>query len=80
MLPSLTATFTNPDGTIAIEKGVRYEFNIRDEFVAFFRAAFETQQTIHTVDPGELTRVSADEISAIWSVLYHAASHGVTGG
>ncbi|KAL2784099.1 hypothetical protein BJX66DRAFT_344339 [Aspergillus keveii] len=80
MLPSLTATFTDPDGTIATENGVRYEFNTRDEFVAFFRAAFETQQTVHIVGPGELTRLSEDEISAIWGVVYHAASHGVTGG
>ncbi|KIA75372.1 hypothetical protein HK57_00155 [Aspergillus ustus] len=80
MLPSLSASFTGPDGEIATENGVRYYFATRDEFVAFFRAAFETQQTIHVVGPGELRRVSEDEVSAIWSVVYHAASHGVTGG
>jgi hypothetical protein len=43
MLPTLTATFSNPDGEVATENGVRYEFDSRDDFVAFFRAAFETQ-------------------------------------
>jgi hypothetical protein len=80
MLPILAATFTNPDGEVATENAVRYEFSSRDEFVAFFRAVFETQQTTHTVGPGELTRVSEDEVSAVWSVVYHAASRGVTGG
>ncbi|KAL2848781.1 hypothetical protein BJX68DRAFT_276277 [Aspergillus pseudodeflectus] len=78
-LPTLAATFTNPDGEVATEIGVRYEFSSRDEFVAFFRTAFETQQTIHIVGPGELTRVSEDEIRAVWGVVYHAASPGVTG-
>jgi hypothetical protein len=79
MLPSLKALYTSPDGKIATENSVEYYFATRDEFVAFFCAAFETHQTIHVVAPGELRRVPDDEVSAIWSVVYHAASHGVAG-
>jgi hypothetical protein len=35
---------------------------------------------IHIDGPGELTRDSEDEIRAVRGVVYHAASHGVTGG
>ncbi|KAL4778831.1 hypothetical protein BJX76DRAFT_352294 [Aspergillus varians] len=79
-LPSLTAIFTRPDGEIITENGVTYSFPTRDEFVAFFSNAFETQQTVHIVGPGELESISEDEVSAVWSVVYHAASPGITGG
>ncbi|KAL3477398.1 hypothetical protein BJX99DRAFT_125603 [Aspergillus californicus] len=79
-LPSLTATFTGPDGEIITENGVTYSFATRAEFVSFFRNALELQQTVHVVGPGELERVSEDEVVAIWGVVYHAASPGVVGG
>ncbi|KAL2835139.1 hypothetical protein BDW59DRAFT_155962 [Aspergillus cavernicola] len=80
LLPSLTATFTGLDGEIITEGGVTYYFSTRAEFVSFFSNALETQQTIHVVGPGELERISEDEVSAVWSVIYHAASPGVAGG
>ncbi|KAL5338236.1 hypothetical protein BJX70DRAFT_398950 [Aspergillus crustosus] len=80
--PSITAQFTSPSGEVITENGVTYSFANRDEFVSFFRDSLETQQTIHIVGPGEFEFVSLDEkqVSAVWSVVYHAASLGVQGG
>ncbi|KAI9373565.1 hypothetical protein BJX61DRAFT_541626 [Aspergillus egyptiacus] len=79
--PDLEAKFTGPDGEVPVtENGVTYSFSSRDEFVAFFSGAFETQQTIHLVGPGELEQVAEDEIRAVWSLVYFSASPGAVGG
>ncbi|KAL4881186.1 hypothetical protein BJY04DRAFT_61495 [Aspergillus karnatakaensis] len=81
--PTITAQFTDPTGAVVTENGVTYSFANRDEFVSFFQKAFETQQTIHIVGPGEFEFTTADdenEVRAVWSVVYHAASLGVQGG
>ncbi|KAL5041992.1 hypothetical protein BDW71DRAFT_155982 [Aspergillus fruticulosus] len=85
-LPSITATFHNPDGSIVVENNVPFSFDSRDAFINFFARAFETQQTIHTVGPGELEFATGnregdeDEVKAVWPVTYHAASREVVGG
>ncbi|CBF87456.1 hypothetical protein AN9351.2 [Aspergillus nidulans FGSC A4] len=69
--PSVTAQFCDPQGSVVIENGATYSFDNRD------------QLTIHVVGSGELHFVDGTDeqgISAIWPVIYHAASHGVSGG
>ncbi|KAL3433336.1 hypothetical protein BDV09DRAFT_111266 [Aspergillus tetrazonus] len=81
--PSVTAQFCDPQGSVLTENGATYSFGNRDQLVGFFKEAFATQQTIHIVGSGELHFVDGtneQEISAIWPVIYHAASHGVSGG
>ncbi|KAL4919659.1 hypothetical protein BDW62DRAFT_199674 [Aspergillus aurantiobrunneus] len=79
-IPSIKATFHNPDGSLITEGNTAFSFESRDELILYFRAAFETQQAIHIVGPGELQRLGEDEVSAVWPVVYHAASRGVDGG
>ncbi|KAL4937922.1 hypothetical protein BDV06DRAFT_226498 [Aspergillus oleicola] len=80
--PNVRATFNNLDGSVIIQNDFAYSFNSADELVSFFSKSFETQQTIHIVGPGELTFTSGekDEVSAVWPMVYHAASHGAVGG
>ncbi|KAL4739037.1 hypothetical protein BDV11DRAFT_205441 [Aspergillus similis] len=69
--PSVTAKFCDPQGSPLTENGATYSFSNRD------------QLTIHVVGSGELHFVEGtdeQEISAIWPVIYHAASLGVSGG
>lgn len=79
-LPSLQASFNAPDGAVLVENGVTFSFDGREAFVGFFAKAFETQQTIHVVGPGELSLVAGDEVRAVWPATYHAASLGSKGG
>lgn len=79
-LPSLQASFHAPGGEVLVEHGVTFSFEGREAFVGFFAKAFETQQTIHVVGPGELSLVAGDEVRAVWPATYHAASLGSKGG
>ncbi|KAL4926741.1 uncharacterized protein BDV17DRAFT_269004 [Aspergillus undulatus] len=81
--PNVTVTFCDLDGNVVTENGATYSFAGIDEFVGFFSKAFETQQTIHLVGPGELEFVEGSnerEVSAVWPLIYHAASLGVSEG
>ncbi|KAL4781770.1 hypothetical protein BJX76DRAFT_369614 [Aspergillus varians] len=79
-LPTATATFNNPDGSIMTENNTALSFDSRHAMVSFFSKVFDALQTTHVVGAGELTRVSEDEVRAIWPATYHAASQGVAGG
>ncbi|KAL4758913.1 uncharacterized protein BDW70DRAFT_169825 [Aspergillus foveolatus] len=83
-LPSIKATFHNPDGSIVVENNVPFSFGSRDTFIDFFASAFETQQTINSVAPGELEfaeDAAGDEyeVKAVWPVTYYAGSRELVG-
>ncbi|TLD11191.1 hypothetical protein PgNI_05205 [Pyricularia grisea] len=46
-------------------------FNSRDDFVAFFKKAFEPLQTIHMVNSGSFERISDDEVKAVFALVTH---------
>ena len=80
-LPNTHFQFFEPDGkTIHVENGVVFDFPSRDAFVAHFSESMGKLQTIHIVGPGEMEATGADEVKAIWPLLYQAASKGDTGG
>ncbi|KAL4792603.1 hypothetical protein BDV19DRAFT_391909 [Aspergillus venezuelensis] len=80
--PSVKARFCNLDGSVITQDNFTYSFDSVDELVSFFSKSFETQQAIHVVGPGELvfTSEEKDEVSAVWPMIYHAASHDIVDG
>ncbi|PLB39860.1 uncharacterized protein BDW47DRAFT_102550 [Aspergillus candidus] len=83
LAPNLRATFVDADDQVITEGGATFSFDSRDAFVAFFAAAFETQQTMHVLSgSGEMTMSSpeGEEVKTLWGVVYQAASKEVQGG
>jgi hypothetical protein len=79
-LPDATFVFVDPTDTVINTNGVDYQFASRESFVAFFSQVFRNLQTIHMVDPGDLEQTNADEVKAVWSVIYHAGPKGLAQG
>ncbi|KAG2413565.1 hypothetical protein HFD88_002754 [Aspergillus terreus] len=79
-LPDATFVFVDPTDTVINTNGVDYQFASRETFLAFFSQAFRNLQTIHMVDPGDLEQTNADEVKAVWSVIYHAGPKGLAQG
>ncbi|KAK7752398.1 hypothetical protein SLS62_005551 [Diatrype stigma] len=93
-LPDATFLYTHADGrvvTAALEgqdTSFEYDFKSRAAFVAFFKAAFEPLQTIHTIDGGDFEQVSDTEVKAVFIIMYFAGpqdpkaaiGHGCGGG
>ncbi|PKY00280.1 hypothetical protein P168DRAFT_330498 [Aspergillus campestris IBT 28561] len=95
LAPNLLATFVDANDQVITEGGAAFSFASRDDFVAFFAKAFETQQTMHVLSGDgemEMTKSSSpdgdgegegnggEEVKTIWGVVYQAASKEVTGG
>ncbi|KAJ0423039.1 hypothetical protein BJY00DRAFT_279268 [Aspergillus carlsbadensis] len=71
-LPNASFAFYNKDGSIMQSTdGTLSSFSSREEFMAYTLERWRTIQAIHVLGPGELTHISADEISAIWSSITH---------
>ncbi|POS79867.1 hypothetical protein DHEL01_v201739 [Diaporthe helianthi] len=77
-LPTATFKFAGPDGAVLNENGIVYSWENLETFCAAFAKAFETQQVIHSVGPGEIEQIGPDEVKAIFTVMYHAGPKGST--
>ena len=85
LAPNLRSAFVDANDQVITEGGAAFAFNSCEEFVAFFKAAFETQQTMHVLSgSGEMEMSSSvegeEEVKTVWGVVYQAASKEVTGG
>lgn len=83
MLPDMKSEFVDADGAIikTDDGKTPYSFNTFDEFSAFFSSNLKDMQVIHVTGPGEIATTNVeDEVSAIFSVTYEAATKGIGGG
>lgn len=75
-LPDETFVFVDPTGAVINTNGVDYQFTSCESFVAFFSQGFQSLQTIHMVDTGDLEQTKPNEVKAVWSLIYHAGPKG----
>ncbi|CAM1500636.1 Fc.00g097980.m01.CDS01 [Cosmosporella sp. VM-42] len=79
MLPEATLEFVDSSGSIISQGGLEFKASSREEWKTFCSKAFTDQQTIHLIGEGEMEQIGADEIKAIWGIMYHVGTEG-TGG
>ena len=65
MLPDITLTFTESDGTIINQAGTDCSFPSREAWIAHYSKLFTTLQTIHVTSSGEFEQISPDEVKVI---------------
>lgn len=80
MVPEFTFDTVDEAGKDVVLFDVAYKWKSRAEWVAYFKAHFAEQQTMHMTGPGELEQVGADEVKAIFGVMFFAGPKGPTGG
>ncbi|KAK5994270.1 hypothetical protein PT974_04742 [Cladobotryum mycophilum] len=61
-------SFHNSDGSVMTLSGTAFQFSSVKSFTAYFSKFFAQAQTLHMVGHGELERIGAGEVRAIWGM------------
>lgn len=75
MLPEATFCFEANGSPVSIG-GDEHIFSSRQEFVSHFSKVFESLQTIHLIDHGDLEQTGPDEVKAVWGLIYYFGLKG----
>lgn len=65
-LPDAELRFFEPDGSLTHVGKTPLAFKSPQECAYFFQSLFQNAQTLHMFGRGELERIKADEVRAIW--------------
>ncbi|KAK2047545.1 hypothetical protein LZ31DRAFT_592434 [Colletotrichum somersetense] len=80
LLPEFTFEGLDPAGAVIVERGLRYRWESRADWVAHFSISLAAVQSMHLIDAGDLEQVAEDEVRAIFGLIYHAGTKGPTRG